>query len=114
MIAVMYEDIKSQLKILKDKKFSGHVRFGVMHGEVTSIFQGNYNFDVPKTRNEAENYNVQLLSLCDSDFFGSLEYDIADGEIVNFVWSRSWAGPALQAKLKEGRQCRCVRVVVKR
>lgn len=106
----MYTSIKSEIKNLEKKLFSGHIKFGIEKGSVVSevlssniIYSSDFDF----------NFNSNLLEIADDNFYGTVEFDLNFGSVINMHWSRTFNGEDLKKRLSENK-CKNVKVVVKK
>jgi len=110
----MYEELQTELKVFTKEKFTGHVKFGIEHGSITSM--------VINTRPENEinrlkkTFDEQLQDICSEsqdNFYGTLDYNFEFGKITGFNWCMNLKGEELKARLRKN-QCRTVKVVTKK
>lgn len=106
----MYTSIKSEIKNLEKRAFSGHIKFGIERGEIVSevlsstiIYGSDSNF----------NLHANLLEISDDNFYGTVEFDLNFGSVMNMHWLRTFNGEDLKKRLSENK-CKNVKVVVKK
>ena len=83
----MYTDVKIICKALKRDLFTGHLKLGIEHGNVTSMQRNFYKCVQTVQYPKGRDYDVQLKELEGRLNFGNLEYDFEFGEIVNMTAS---------------------------
>jgi len=110
----MFDEIKTELKVLKKQLFTGHVRFGIEHGIIMSMAVTT-KIDTREEKLNLEDYENLLVKFSGNEesFYGSLDYNLKFGEVINFNWSVNLQGEQLRERLRTN-QCRSVKVVVKK
>lgn len=110
----MYKELKIELESFQKERFTGHVKFGIEHGKITSL--------VINTRPEYEmnrlqkSFDEQLKDLCEEsneNFYGTLDYNFDFGSISGFNWCINLKGEELAERLRK-HQCRTVKIVTKK
>lgn len=106
----MYTSIKSEIKNLEKKLFSGHVKFGIEKGNIVyEIVSSNIIYG----SDSDFNFDLNLLEIADDNFYGTVEFDLNCGSVINMHWSRTFNGEDLKKRLSENK-CKNVKVVVKK
>lgn len=104
----MFTAIKSELSVLRKKKFSGHVKFGIEGGQVVSeSISSTVEKKISKIDLDTLNFENE------ASFYGTIEYDFDFGVIVNYSWNRTFKGDDLKNRQREN-QCKSVRYVIKK
>ena len=105
----MYKAILFETNKLKEKQFSGSVKFGIEYGKIVNevISSVIKNKELQERDFENELQNIQA-----KNFFGTVEVNFLGGKLLNYEWSSFYKGEQLQERL--GNLCRNVRCVVKR
>ena len=109
----MYKEVETELKVLENRLFSGHVKFGIEHGSITSMSITS-RVDTTAYANSG-NWKNELDKLFpeEKDFYGSLDFNFNFGKMLSAIYSTSFQGEQLNNRLRTN-QCRSVKVVVKK
>lgn len=109
----MYKEVETELKVLEQRLFSGHVKFGIEHGSITSMSITS-KLDTSAYTN-AGNWQSEVVKLFpeENDFYGSLDFNFNFGKMLSAIYSTSFQGEQLKSRLRTN-QCRSVKVVVKK
>lgn len=106
----VFSEIETELKVLENKKFSGHVKFGVEKGKVVSM-SINTLFEPNK---KLYDLKTEILNICqEEEFYGSVEFNLDFGIVVSNSWYISMNGEILQSRLRKN-QGRKIVVAVKK
>ena len=93
--------IKELTKYSSDTKFKGHIKFGVEKSNVVSMSVST-RFENPINTKMFVDIVGELKKLFDENvFFGSLEFDIDCGSVVQFNWVYSCNGLDLKEKIRK-------------
>lgn len=108
----MYKEIDSELIRLTRNLFTGHIRFGIEHGLLTSM-QITSKVDNLMIYNES-NWKSAIESQVpvETDFYGSIEFNFSFGKLISFNYFVQLQGEQLKKRFEEN-QCRSVKRVVK-
>lgn len=109
----MYKEVETELKILENNLFTGHVKIGIEHGSITSMSITS-KIDTTTYAN-SNNWQIEVKKLFpeESDFYGSLDFNFNYGKMLSALYSTSFQGEQLKSRLRTN-QCRSVKVVVKK
>lgn len=114
----MYKEIDAEIKAFENELFTGHVRFGIEHGDIMSLSvttklepASSYIYDMEK----------EIARFCadEKDFYGAIEFNFSFGKITGNNYAVSLHGELLKARLRKTQnrevlQCKNVKVVVKK
>lgn len=113
----MYKEIEAELQLLSKEMFTGYIRFGVEHGDITSM---SVTTKVEPVAHFINNLKSEIEKFCadEKEFYGAIEYVLSFGKITSCNFSISLHGELLKARLrktqnKEVKQCKSVRVVAR-
>lgn len=106
----MYTSIKTEIKNFEKQFFSGHIKFGIEKGSIVSeVVSSNIIYG----SDSGFNFRANLLEISDDNFYGTVEFDLNFGSVMNMHWSRTFNGEDLKKRLSENK-CKNVKVVVKK
>ena len=110
----MFETINNEIKNLSEKLYTGHVKFGIEHGLVTSIAFSTKNEQNPKKLD----WEHEICSLFpeSKDIYGSIEFDFSFGKLnsCNYVLSLRGEDLANYIRANSVKKCRTVKIVAKK
>lgn len=96
----MYKEITTELNRLEKQLFTGHVRFGVEHGDIVSM---SVTSKVEPVSNMTEDIFKEIQKFCDDEkqFYGAIEYNFSFGKIIHSNYSVSLHGEMLKERLRK-------------
>lgn len=110
----MYKELDAELRYLTQQLFTGHVRFGVEHGDIVSM---SITSKVEPTTNGLSNIESEIQKLYpeEKDFYGAIDFNFSFGKQLSANYSVSLQGERLKERIRknlgrEVKQCRSVRI----
>ena len=77
----MYKEIDAEIKAFENELFTGHVRFGIEHGDIMSLSvttklepASSYIYDMQK--------EIERFCADEKDFYGAIEFNFSFGKIT--------------------------------
>lgn len=114
----MYKELDAELKLLQQQLFTGHVRFGIEHGDIASM---SITSKIEPTTNGLSDISNEIKKLYpeEKDFYGSIDFNYSFGKQLSANYSVSLQGEKLKERIRnnlgrEVKQCRNVKVVAKK
>lgn len=94
---MLFEVINRELEKRRINAFTGHIKFGI---EKSAIVSMTVNSRLEKSDNNNANFAKQLMELCsNTDFYGSIEFDVVLGEVERLNYCMSYNGNVLKKEL---------------
>lgn len=94
---MLFKVINSELEKRRKNAFTGHIKFGIEKSVIVSM---TVNSRLEKSDNNNANFAKQLMELCsNTDFYGSIEFDVVLGEVERLNYCMSYNGNVLKKEL---------------
>ena len=94
---MLFSDINNEIEKFRNKKFTGHLKFGIEKSAIVSL---TINSRLEKSDCDNYDFDSQLSELCEnSNFYGSIEFDLVLGETKRLNYCISINGQYLKERL---------------
>lgn len=113
----MFKDVQTELDHFKNQFFTGHVKFGMEHGTITSMtITSKVELNaISKITNDLDAEIVKMFP-DENDFYGNLDFNFDFGKIISNSYSTNFQGEQLRERIRkhqgrEVKQCKNVKPV---
>ena len=95
---MLFAEINAEVEKYKAKSFTGHLKFGIEKSKIVSM---TVNSRLEESNNDNDDFDNKLIEICsNTNFFGSIEFDLILGKIKRLNYCMSFNGQNLKEKLE--------------